>query len=1215
MPGLNQLKQFNTDILTLGDEQKIRATRGEKAPIFPIPDDIEDRDDSDDFVLGMPQVSEDELAQSEAAALEKEKEANDFSDITDDKKSSTESNQQTPAASKLPDVSDLLTPSADEQFGDIDLSAFEEPAKPKEPVKPKEVPIEDLDLDSLLAPSNKTKPKAEPTQEQKPQTSSSQDVPKKSEAKIKPKADDSELPPELQALFENNKHQQKEPQKKEEASTDVPDFDFSSLMDSEQTPKFEEPNVQDTSNFETPTAEENIPPKQFESSSQENKNTTDEDIPDLESVETLESVDEEVPVDKEQTEPSAKENATKAPEDKQESSSTDIDNENDFNFDGDSIDLNADLPDELNEEPPVTLKKESEATQEEPTDDNKKSEETSKPIDESSADDIPNIPEPPSFNDLNDIMKESSSEQPKEESEQSTTSNNPLDEFDTSALDNLPNFDVEKNEAEETPSKNEEPAVKETPSVSEVPEEEPPLEKFDTSSIDAMDFSGDNTTPPSSNESGATDFELGNIGSTENDSFAIPGFSDTQTADLNKIKQTVATPDFTGAQINKKPKNTFTDAEYERFEKNLAEYPLNVRIALEDLIVKNEFTDDAVFQILEKVLRKVSARSLASDLEKMLDITLDVPRDYERRTAEEYNAYKKSVEYQLKNKIIPGAIITAAAAILIYCIYTIFTTFVVTPIMASNLYKKGYNCIQREEYPQSEIEFDKALNYKLIKKWFFKYAAGYREHKQYDRSSKMYKAILQRFNHEKQAGIDWADMEMKDRFNYEEAERILKREVLDFHINDPDALLLLGDNYLEWGTEKDTSKLDLAKEQYSLLLQLYGNKDQNLYLSRMMKYYIRTDNLREVLQYKEHFMPLKKALNADDLTELSGYLLDKRYGTLSSAEQNLRFNIEDVRDLLERAVKANPENPVSLYNMGRYFVETDNSSAASSYLTSALSSFAKQNIRNKRDTYKYINTYRLLGEQYLNNKEYINAEQTFGDGISLFEKENESSGFASDKNIGKLYSDLGDINYFISGNYDNALDDYTKSIENKNDNASVRYRVGYINYINKDYSNALGSFIRSSETKGEDTHLLLSLANTLSLRNDNYAAQGYYEKLITQLDKEKEIHGVMLPQVREDQEDIVDTYMKAANNLGVTLNRIANATGNSKMNAEAIVNLSVSLRAWDALTRNQETMVRLGGSNLPEQNIKYITQPTSDYTPEIFTEIPRTLNGEKGLEQ
>ena len=48
------------------------------------------------------------------------------------------------------------------------------------------------------------------------------------------------------------------------------------------------------------------------------------------------------------------------------------------------------------------------------------------------------------------------------------------------------------------------------------------------------------------------------------------------------------------------------------------------------------------------------------------------------------------------------------------------------------------------------------------------------------------------------------------------------------------------------------------------------------------------------------------------------------------------------------------------------------------------------------------------------SKEYINAEQTLGDGISLFENEHESSGFESDKNVGKLYSDLGDLNYFIS---------------------------------------------------------------------------------------------------------------------------------------------------------------------------------------------------------
>ena len=67
-------------------------------------------------------------------------------------------------------------------------------------------------------------------------------------------------------------------------------------------------------------------------------------------------------------------------------------------------------------------------------------------------------------------------------------------------------------------------------------------------------------------------------------------------------------------------------------------------MAVEELIVKNEFTDEAEFTIIQKVLKKVSARSLASELEKMLDIAISVPRDFERRTAEEYEAYKQSFQ-------------------------------------------------------------------------------------------------------------------------------------------------------------------------------------------------------------------------------------------------------------------------------------------------------------------------------------------------------------------------------------------------------------------------------------------------------------------------------------------------------------------------------------------------------------------------------------------
>ena len=51
MPGLSQLKKFNSDILSLGNEAELRSKRGEKVGSLPIPKGIKDVDDSDDFVM------------------------------------------------------------------------------------------------------------------------------------------------------------------------------------------------------------------------------------------------------------------------------------------------------------------------------------------------------------------------------------------------------------------------------------------------------------------------------------------------------------------------------------------------------------------------------------------------------------------------------------------------------------------------------------------------------------------------------------------------------------------------------------------------------------------------------------------------------------------------------------------------------------------------------------------------------------------------------------------------------------------------------------------------------------------------------------------------------------------------------------------------------------------------------------------------------------
>lgn len=742
-------------------------------------------------------------------------------------------------------------------------------------------------------------------------------------------------------------------------------------------------------------------------------------------------------------------------------------------------------------------------------------------------------------------------------------------------------------------------------------EEGPAPEDFDMSAMEGLDF-------PDTDTQLNGDFELHDADnmSFENADFEIPGYTGDNILDekqQEKLRQKKAEPNL--AESDSLPPNTLTDDQYRKFLSNLSKYPLNVRIALEDLIVKNEFTDDAEFEIVQKVLKKVPARTLAAELEKMLDIPISVPRDFERRTAEEYDAYKASFSYQLRNKIVPGAIISVAAVLACVGLFYFTRNCVYRPMRANSLYRQGYEFLQSDDYPQSEVKFNEATKFNIRKKWFYRYAQGYREHKQFIRAENMYRLILNVFNHEKQAGLEYAQMELDDLANYERAEEILKREVLDNYINDADGLLLLGDTYLEWATEKDSSKFEDARVQYSNLLNLYGKKDAErlLYQGRMMRYFVRTDNLLEVLQLKDNFMTKRKTLDADGWTEMSGYLLDKLYGEIEPSEEYLRTKIEDVKEMLMRAVREDETNPLALYNLSKYYVYMNNGELARSALQRTVDAFASSSKIKRRDMYKYIDSYRLYGEEYANIREYLKAMEQYTNGISLYQRERDQSGFEGDQKIGKLYEDMGNIDYFISGDMESALLNYQSAVETENDIPEIRYKIGYIKYNSQNYAEALGSFMKTSEEYPDDINLLLAMGNTLSLRNDNFASQGYYEHLLDELNLVIQQKEIRFPQTNASHAEIVDSYMKATNNLGVTFYRLARRTGSSLFNANAMVNFQESLRAWDSLTRNQETMLRLPGGNLAEQNLKYISQSVPSYEPAIYTELQKTLYGEEEL--
>lgn len=1191
MPGLSQLKKFNADILSLGNEPALRASRGEKPVVVPVPKDLKDIDDSDDFLMGMP-----EPVENTESAKKSESMPEDFSDIMGTESSSAEQKSSEPADApqinlSVPDISSII--SGDNGISEPDLSMFEEPVQQaphqdeKEPEPEKEPEIADLSLEDLLSGEGFDGTTGEENFSGSSSNNSGDDIENLQAAEAVPDAEEiSEPEPLFDSDFNGSFNS---PTVKAAAEKSVDELIAEATGKAASDQKDENPpagagEAQKTDAPEELDVEENFKNSDFQDIdgldldsldfSGDSENIGDSETekssgPDHDAKPQEKSADKDDAASQAETEPefNAGSSDSVEPENNPETdkiaesekladsfgsdfdfsfpegddgiSIGDENSDGDFNFDGNAIDMGEGLPDSIteNDSAPKAEKKE--------------------------------IPEQ-------------------------------SDSFEAEDFPSDFNFDLNDTDSD-------------TENSGDGFQESAPTEKFDTSEMDGLDFGIPDTD--SALEKG--NFELGNSNdfSTETGDFEIPGFSDVQTVEVNKngkfkVADAEKPDEKTDGEL---PPNSLSDDQYKKFLKNLSSYPLNVRMAVEELIVKNEFTDEAEFEIIQKVLKKVSARQLASELEKMLDIAIPVPRDFERRTAEEYEAYKASFQYQLSNKIIPGAIISFAALIVCFFMFQFAKYFIYRPVRASSLYSQGYKLLESENFPQSETKFSEATKYQLIKKWFFKYAHGYREHKQFIRAEQMYRNILYCFDFDKTAGLEFAEMEYKDLANYEKAEQILLRDVLDHHINDADGILMLGDNYLEWAEEKNPEKYDEALKRYAELVQLYGPTDK--YMARMLRYYIRTDNLKDVLNLKERFYPRPKSLEGSDWTELSGYCLDKLYGNLAPSDEYLRTKIEDVKKMLVRAVQSDGSNPVAYYNLGRYYINTNNSENAEKTLLRSISFFEKADVVKKKDCYRNIDSYRLLGEIYMNDKEYLKAMESFTDGITLFTNANVSSGLEGNRNVGNLYADMGDIEYFISGNYDNALQNYQDAVNADYDNGKIRYKIGYIQYSKKNYSEAVGSFMKTAEDYADDQSLLLAMGNTLSLRNDNFAAEGYYERILDQIDSYREQHGVIFPQARKDENELVETYLKASNNLGVTLYRLAKRTGSSSMNAKSMVKLQESMRAWDALTRNQKTMVRLGGSNLAEQNLKYVTNPMPDYEPAIYTELPRTLTAEKGLSQ
>ena len=657
---------------------------------------------------------------------------------------------------------------------------------------------------------------------------------------------------------------------------------------------------------------------------------------------------------------------------------------------------------------------------------------------------------------------------------------------------------------------------------------------------------------------------------------------------------------------------TISDDDYFNFLNRLESFPFNVQLAIQDYIANGDDRPENKMNFIRFVLEKDSLKKVVNKLEKIIDKQIPIPRGFQRQSVEDYEKEKQTFKYWFMHRFLPVAVMSAIALILVFCISVLSWQFIYKPVRSESLYKTGYSYLQNGQYETAVEKFNQAGEYKRKKKWYFSYARAFRAKKQFTAAEKMYVRLIYDFDNDKQGGLEYADMLSAELRNYEKAETVLRRRVLDQHVNDRDGMLALGDVYMNWADE-DPEKYGDAVKIYSRLIELYGTNDT--FLLRMMRYFIRTDNLAEVLNLKDHFSSRITKIGAENLTELSGYLLEKRYNPKPLDSEQLRAKIDDVRMLLEKAVQTGKTVPEAYYNLGRFFIYNNKQDGAIENLTESIKLFKTAAPMTARRTGNYVDAMRLLGEQFVDQKKYLEAQTLYADALNIYRDYTAFKPLPPNKDIGKLYADYGDIDYFISYNFDSALESYQNAVKELYNTPSINYRIGYIHYQQENYRQAIEAMSRAYAEKSHDKNLLYGFGNAFFKRGDYFAALAAYEELLGLLNAQRARKEQALLNTRPDDVAFIERYMHTANNLGATLSRLSERTGDLQRNGRALALYAEATRAWDALTRNPQTMIRAKSVGLAYLNTQNMLNAKSAYQAEIYTDIPMILENERALVQ
>jgi tetratricopeptide (TPR) repeat protein len=669
-----------------------------------------------------------------------------------------------------------------------------------------------------------------------------------------------------------------------------------------------------------------------------------------------------------------------------------------------------------------------------------------------------------------------------------------------------------------------------------------------------------------------------------------------------------------------------TDEQFDRLRKTLGILPRNLKIAVQDIVAGAASPTADLAALIGLLVSGAEPKEIAALAGRITGKRIRIPAAYERRTGLAFEREQRTFAYAFRQNILPLVRLFVLAVVGAGLAGFIGYRFVWQPLSANANYRRGYDQLQAGRYPLANERFTRAVNAWPMRRWYFRYAEGFQAQKQYDLAAEKYEEMLGRWPNDRKAVLDWAAMESKIRARYEQADAILRR-ILDRHPSDYAALLAAGDNFLEWASEEPTRYED-ARLSWAELMKTHGQRDEVLF--RMLRYFVRTDNLEEAERLRALFFDRRRfsvdTEAARSLAELGGYLVDKR-------------QLDWVHDILLKAADGNPSLPDVSYQLARFYRAMEQPQLEEQWLASALRMMERSGAsRTIRDVEMQIDAQTRLGEMYYGEEKYLDASRELQKAVALVEKQVQGGVITAalrqkipqlGRLLGRPYAKRADISYYIEGDLATAATDYRTADEYGYAGPEIDYKLGYISYANGDWYAALASFADAEEglaraafaAPGDEAvgaravsspgrapiNLLFAQGNAFYRRGDLFAAQGSWLRVLEAVETRLAAISELSPLTRPDHRALLEYRLKANNNLGVATAQLAGRTGDRRRTSQALAYLVSAAETADLIARAPETLVASEAKSLPALNMRGVLYPLANFELQIYKSIPKDL--------